>query len=178
MVPIGLPPTCWSAVPTWPPPSAPWLPPTRRSASRIPPTFPASDWAACRAPKAACRACCSPAPPTSGRSARRWPRRFSTAGASSQRRGRARGLRRHGRQLPPRGAADRHAGSRGRHHRPGGTGTRPTQARTATGSAQRVLELATVRYEGGIATVLDVITPSRASSTASASRRSCTASAS
>ena len=51
------------------------------------------------------------------------------------------------------------------------------QAEAAIVSAQRVLDLATSRYEGGISTYLDVISGSKGSSTPSASRRNCADSA-
>ena len=82
--------------------------------------------------------------------------------ARRQRRVRARQLRRHRRQLPPR-RPDRDAGGRGRHHRPvRARERRPAGAHRGRRPRACVLELATARYEGGATTYLDVITAQQA----------------
>ena len=79
-----------------------------------------------------------------------------------QRRVRARQLRRHRRQLPPR-RPDRDAGGRGRHHRPVRARERRPRSRAPRCRPRAcVLELATARYEGGATTYLDVITAQQA----------------
>ena len=52
---------------------------------------------------------------------------------------------------------------RGRHHRPRRARARARRRRSvAVASARRVLDLANARYEGGVATYLDVITAQQA----------------
>ena len=73
-----------------------------------------------------------------------------------------RGLRRHGRQLPPR-RADGDAGSRGRHHRPGrARARRRAGAHRGRDARAACSSWPTARYEGGATTYLDVITAQQA----------------